>query len=44
MYLTFCIEDENFISKDIGEYIIVGIVSGQSLSYEPYYKRVRFFR
>ncbi|MBU5427036.1 FtsX-like permease family protein [Tissierella pigra] len=38
----FLYEDENFVSEDIREYTIVGIVSGQSLSYEPYYKGLGF--
>ena len=34
--------DERFISKDVKEYTIVGIISANSLSYEPYYRALGF--
>lgn len=38
----FLYEEESFVGKDIKEYTIVGIISGSSLSYEPYYKGLGF--
>ncbi|WMM23420.1 FtsX-like permease family protein [Tissierella sp. MB52-C2] len=38
----FLYPDEKFISKDLEEYTIVGIISADSLSYEPYYKALGF--
>lgn len=38
----FLYEGESFVGKDIKEYTIVGIISGKSLSYEPYYKSLGF--
>ncbi|NLY45364.1 MAG: hypothetical protein GX053_05180, partial [Tissierella sp.] len=38
----FLYPDEKFISKDTEEYTVVGIISADSLSYEPYYKALGF--
>lgn len=39
----FIKEGEVFIEKEEKEYTIVGVISGKSLSYEPYYKALGFF-
>lgn len=38
----FLHSDENFVSESVEEYTVVGIISGRSLSYEPYYKGLGF--